>query len=69
MWDGITNPFPNFNGAIVEAWEWISNFTLHFIIDVTTAITVIKSIHINKRGMLLSNKMPQYNKKTGTKFG
>ena len=30
-WDEITNPFPNFNGAVVEVWEWISNFTPHFI--------------------------------------
>ena len=27
MWDKITNPFPNFNGANVEVWERISNFT------------------------------------------
>ena len=24
MWDEITYPFPNFNGATVEVWEWIS---------------------------------------------
>ena len=29
MWDEITNPFPNFNGATVEVWEWISNFIPH----------------------------------------
>ena len=23
--DEITYPFPNYNGSIVEAWEWISN--------------------------------------------
>ena len=36
VWDEITNPFPNFNGATVEVWEWISNlipqFTEHMII-------------------------------------
>ena len=26
-----TYPFPNFNGATVEVWEWISNFIPHFI--------------------------------------
>ena len=26
VWDKITNPFPNFNEAIVEVWDWISNF-------------------------------------------
>ena len=36
LWDEITYPFPNFNGCTVEVWEWISNFTPHFIIDVIT---------------------------------
>ena len=27
--DEITYPFPNFNGAVVEVWEWISNFIPH----------------------------------------
>ena len=30
VWDGITNPFLNFNGATVEVYEWISNFIKHF---------------------------------------
>ena len=34
MWDEITYPFPNFNGYAVEVWEWIGNFTQHFIMDV-----------------------------------
>ena len=33
VWGEITFPFPNFNGATVEVWEWISNFILHFIMD------------------------------------
>ena len=32
-WDEITYPFPNFNGAAVELWEWISKFILHFVMD------------------------------------
>ena len=28
--DALTFPFPNFNGATVEVWEWISNFIPHF---------------------------------------
>ena len=36
MWDEITYPFPNFNGATVEVWKWISNFTPHFIGRVIT---------------------------------
>ena len=32
MWDKVTYPLPNFNGATaaVEVWEWISNFIPHF---------------------------------------
>ena len=32
--DEITFPFPNFNGATVEVWEWISNFIQHFVMGV-----------------------------------
>ena len=34
--DEVTNPSPNFNGCTVEVWEWISNFSPHFIMDVIT---------------------------------
>ena len=30
MWNEITSPFPIFNGATVEVWEWRSNFIPHF---------------------------------------
>ena len=36
VWDEITYPFPNFNSATVEVWEWISNLIAHFMIDVIT---------------------------------
>ena len=36
MWDGITYPFPNFNGAAFEVWEWISYFISHFTEHVIT---------------------------------
>ena len=36
VWDEIANPFLNFNGCNVEAWEWMSNFTPHFIGHVIT---------------------------------
>ena len=29
MWDEITYPFPNFNSATVEVWDWISTFIPH----------------------------------------
>ena len=35
-WDEITYPFPNFNGPIVEVWEWISSFIALSIMDVIT---------------------------------
>ena len=31
VWDEITYPFQNFNGAVVEFWEWIGNYIPHFI--------------------------------------
>ena len=34
--DEITYPIRNLNGAAVEDWGWISNFTQHFIMDVIT---------------------------------
>ena len=36
VWGEITYPFPNFNGAVVDVWGWISNFIPHFMIDVIT---------------------------------
>ena len=36
MWDEITYPFLNFNGATVEVLEWISNFIPHFTEHVIT---------------------------------
>ena len=30
VWVEITYPFPNFSGATVEVWEWVSNFIPHF---------------------------------------
>ena len=31
VWDEITYQFPNLNGAVVDVWEWMSNFIQHFI--------------------------------------
>ena len=36
MWDEITYPFSNFNGATVEVWEWRSNFIPYFTGHVIT---------------------------------
>ena len=30
VWDKIMYPFPNFNDATLEVWEWIINFILPF---------------------------------------
>ena len=35
VWDEITNSSPNLYGCRVEVWEWICNFILHCIRDVT----------------------------------
>ena len=44
MWDEITDPFPNFNGATDEVWEWMRNFMWLLI------RTEIELNHISKRG-------------------
>ena len=36
MWEEITYPFPNFNSATVEVWEWISSFIPHILMSVIT---------------------------------
>ena len=36
VWHEITCLFPNFNGATVEVWEWISYFIPHFTGHVIT---------------------------------
>ena len=36
MWVEITYLLPNFNGASVEVWEWISNFIPHLTMDLIT---------------------------------
>ena len=53
----ITYPFPNFNGAAVEVWPWISNLTPHFIIDMITDPRWDKKlIRVSKRELVISNR-------------
>ena len=47
--DEIPYPFPNFNGATVEVWEWMSNFTLHLACDYSSTLGSKKN-HDDKRG-------------------
>ena len=51
MWDEITNPFPDFNGANVEVWEWDKLFhtTLHCTRDYLSMLG-LRLIHVSKRG-------------------
>ena len=43
VWDVITYPFPNFNGATVEVWEWV-NISSHAFLGMWLLIHVgIKS--------------------------
>ena len=36
MGNDITYPFQNVNGEAIDVSEWLSNFILHFIVDVIT---------------------------------
>ena len=45
-------PFPNFHGATVQVWEWISNFIPHFIMNVITypcLIQISPCYHVSKK--------------------
>ena len=56
MWGEIFYPFPNFNGATFEVWEWISTFIPQFIVDVITlSILGFKLNHISKMGHMYLN--------------
>ena len=48
VWVEITYSSLNSNGA-VDAWEWLSNFTQHFVMDVITYPCRDK-IHVSKMG-------------------
>ena len=47
MWGEITYPFSNFNGAVVEVWEWI--FHSAFSLGVWLLIHTLKLMHISER--------------------
>ena len=55
MWDEVTYPSLNVNGYSVEVWEWISNFFLHFIMDVNnySCWDVLAEL-TNGRGVLIN---------------
>ena len=36
VWDETTYPFPNFNSAAIEIYDWISHYIPQFIMDVIT---------------------------------
>ena len=46
-WDEVTYPFPTYNDATVEVWEWIHNFVPHFTMRLITYPCWVNSIHIN----------------------
>ena len=51
-------PFPNFNGATVDVWEWISYFIPHFTGHVITyPCWDYKLIHVSKRGSRTSTEI------------
>ena len=52
-WDEIIYPFPNFNGAAVEVWEWIRSFIPHLTRHVITHTSVYRyNIYVNHRPSL-----------------
>ena len=57
MWDEITYPFPNFNGGVVEVWGWVSNFILHFIMDVITSLQNLRTADPDPQNLGLSSKL------------
>ena len=53
VWDEITYPFPNFNGATV--WEWMSNFIPYHVMNVMiypcrdqTLTKLVKEVTVNE---------------------
>ena len=57
VWGEITYPFPNFNGATVEVWEWISNFiSLYWECDFLSTLGLI---NVNKNGSLVLKSFVQ----------
>ena len=52
VWGEISYPFPNFNGATVEVWEWLSNLypTLHNGCN-DLSMLISKAIHVSERAM------------------
>ena len=36
MWDEITYPFLNINGATADIWKWVSNSITHITVHVIT---------------------------------
>ena len=51
VWDEITYPFLNFNGATVEIHQWISNFIPHFSGHaIASPCWLLKLNHVCKKG-------------------
>ena len=48
MWGEIPYPFPNFNGATVEVWEWIRHFFPHQACDCLSMLVLMLN-HVSKR--------------------
>ena len=49
VWDEIVDPFPNFNGATIEVWEWMHNFIPHFTGRMITC-PCWELNHVSRRG-------------------
>ena len=52
VWDEITYPFTNLNGAPVDVWEWTTYFIPHFWAGDYLFMLELKLIHASKRDPL-----------------
>ena len=74
LWDGITYPFPNFNGCTVDHWslgmDKLFHPTLYNECDYLSML-VLKLILVNKRGhscQILRNKIQWYLNPNAAKY-
>ena len=63
VWDDIPYPFPNCNGCTVDLWEWISDFTPHFMMVVTgnDGLQVRFNVLSDKHDSLLTSFLATWN--------
>ena len=69
VWNEIIYPFPRFNGAVVEVWEWINNFIPNFIRDVLFTYAGSQVNPCSKRVHVLFTMFSEYANNFARGFG